>query len=155
MPTPANRIKTDPAAQTRSLVVAVVAIAAILAVVLVAFLLSSLGGDDTPPGSQGTDPTATTEGVADSTADGGSGNGADETPTLGASGLDVTPGIVPNLVGQQEDVASLAVVEAGYVVMEQRVADSEPVGTVIDQSPAPDIELPVGSTVVIVISEGQ
>lgn len=155
VPTPATRIKTDPAAQTRSLVVAVVAIAAILAVVILAFLLSSLGGDETPPGSQGTNPTATSEGAADSTAVGGGTNSATESPTPGASGLDVTPGVVPNLVGQQEDVAALAIVEAGYVVMEQRVADSEPAGTVIDQSPAPDIELPVGSTVVIVISEGQ
>lgn len=154
VPTPATRLKTDPAAQTRSLVVAVVAIGAILAVVLLAFLLSSLGGDEAPPGSQGTSPTATTEGSADSTADVGASSGG-ETPTLGASGLDVTPGIVPNLIGQQADVARLAVVEAGYLVMEQTAPNSEPEGTVIDQSPAPDIELPVGSTVVIVISEGQ
>ena len=152
VPTPANRIKTDPAAQTRSLVVAIVAIGAILTVVVLAYLLSNLGGDETPPGSQSPDATATT-GTGDGTTPADSGDG--ETPAGGTSGLDVTPGIVPDVTFQTEEVARLALAEAGYVVTEQRVAHSEPAGTVFDQSPAPDIELPVGSTVAIVISEGQ
>lgn len=151
IPTPATKLKVDPAAQTRSLVIAVVAIVAILGVVLLAYLLSSLGGDDSPPGTQGPEATQTTGAGDDATGEATTGG---ETPG-GSSGLDVTPGIVPNLVGVQEDVAKLAIVEAGYVVAERRVPHSEPAGTVVDQSPVADVELAAGSTVQIVISEGQ
>lgn len=151
IPTPATKLKVDPAAQTRSLVIAVVAIVAILAVVALAYLLSNLGGDDSPPGSQSPGATETTDTGGEPTGEATPGG---ETPS-GSSGLDVTPGIVPNLVGVQEDVAKLAVVEAGYVVAERRVPHSDPAGTVVDQSPVADVELAAGSTVQIVISEGQ
>ena len=149
VPSPTVRIKTDPAAQTRSLVIAVVAIAAILTVVLLAFLLSNLGGDDGPPGSQGPTPTSTPG------TSGDSGNQGAQSPSLGQSGLNVTPGIVPSLIGEQEDVARLAIQEAGYQVTATYVAHSEPAGTVVDQSPVAEVELATGSTVRIVISEGQ
>src|SRR5690349_9201468 len=44
VPPPSRRLNTDPAAQTRSVVIAVVAIGAVLAVVLLALLISNLGG---------------------------------------------------------------------------------------------------------------
>lgn len=148
VPSPARKLKTDPAAQTRSMVIAIVAVAAVIAVVLLAYIISSLGGEDTTPG---------TGAIGDTAADQTTTPGSDTTPASGdtpVSGLDVTPGIVPDLIGVQEDVARLAIVEAGYVVAEIREANSQPKGTVVNQSPAPDIELATGSTVRIVISEG-
>lgn len=143
---PARRIKTDPAAQTRSMVIAIVAIAAVIGVVLLAYIISSLGGDDTTPGpTNGDSPDPTTTASADTTP----ATGGDQ-----PSGLDVTPGIVPDLIGVQEDVARRAIAEAGYVVSEFREPNSQPKGTVINQSPAPDVEYAAGSTVRIVISEG-
>ena len=44
VPNPARRIKTDPAAQTRSAVVAIVAVGVVLGAVLLALLISNLGG---------------------------------------------------------------------------------------------------------------
>jgi hypothetical protein len=46
VPAPARRLKTDPAAQARSMTVLVVAIGAIAGVVLLAFAISRLGGDN-------------------------------------------------------------------------------------------------------------
>jgi len=147
VPSPARRIKTDPAAQTRSMVIAIVAVAAVIGVVLLAYIISSLGGDDsTPNGPAENDATdQTTTAVGDSTPSSSEGQ---------SSGLDVTPGIVPDLIGVQEAVARLAIAEAGYVVSEFREPNSQPKGTVINQSPAPDVEYAAGSTVRIVISEG-
>ncbi len=148
VPSPARRIKTDPAAQTRSMVIAIVAVAAVIAVVLLAYIISNLGGDDATPGID-----ATPTGSADVTG----GTDGDETPASNgpqASGLDVTPGIVPDLIGVQVEVARLAIVEAGYVVQELSEPNSQPKGTVINQSPAPEVEYAAGSTVRIVVSEG-
>jgi cytoskeletal protein RodZ len=145
LPSPANRIKTDPAAQTRSVVVAIVALAVILGVVALAVIISNLGGSDEPP--PGTSP--------DSTQTGGDGLAAlSSTETPSASG-DVTPGIVPQLVGLQEAEAKQMITAAGFQVRELRTANSAQKGTVIDQSPAAEVEQPRGRQVVIVISEGQ
>lgn len=142
VPAPARRINPDPAAQTRSAFIAIVAIGAILGVVFVAYLLASLAGgnDATPPGSLGGTPVPTEAGGS--------------TPT-GSSGLPVTPGVVPDVRGVQEATAVLAVREAGYEPLVQRVKSNQPAGTVIDQSPAPDVEMAPGSRVQIVVSEGQ
>ncbi|WP_322818985.1 helix-turn-helix domain-containing protein [Tepidiforma sp.] len=141
VPAPARRIATDPAAQTRSAFIAIVAIVAILGVVFVAYLLASLAGGDgsAPPGSLGETPTATAA--------------AGATPT-GPSGLPVTPGIVPDLRGVPEGRAVAAIREAGYEPLVARVKSNQPAGTVIDQSPAPDVEMAPGSKVQIVVSEG-
>lgn len=147
VPSPNRRIKTDPAAQTRSMVIAVVAIAAVLGVVLLAYIISSLGGDDAAPG--GTDGNASA--ARTSTAAAGSTTTSDGNKP---SGLNVTPGIVPDLDGVQEDVARRAITEAGYVPRELREKSSAPKGTVINQSPVAGAELAAGSTVQIVISEG-
>ena len=147
VPTPTRRIKTDPAAQTRSVVIAVVAIAAVLGVILLAYIISSLGGDDTAPGgdAEGTSASRTSTAAAGSTP---ASNGNKP------SGLDVTPGIVPDLQGAQQDVALRAIAEAGYVPRELREKASAPKGTVINQSPVAGAELAAGSTVQIVVSEG-
>lgn len=142
--TPTRRIKTDPAAQTRSLTVLVVAIGAIAAVLLLAFLISKVGGDDDPASSPG--PAAKTTTTV-----------AQQTPTqpAGASGLDVTPGVVPDVEGKPVAQARLAIAEAGFEVSEKHQKDARPKGTVIQQSPAPGIEKATGvSTVIIVVSDG-
>ncbi len=139
VPAPARRLDIDPAAQTRSAVIAIVAIVAILGVVFVAYLLASLAGDDgaAPPGTLGQTPTATATSAAG-----------------GPSGLPVTPGIVPDVRGVQEATAVAAIREAGYEPLIQRVRSNQPAGTVIDQSPAPEVEMAQGSRVQIVVSEG-
>lgn len=138
VPTPARRLDVDPAAQTRSAVIAIVAIVAILGVVFVAYLLAGLAADDgaSPPGTLGQTPTATA------------------TTAAGPSGLQVTPGIVPDVRGVQEATAVAAIREAGYEPLIQRVRSNQPAGMVIDQSPAPEVEMAQGSRVQIVVSEG-
>jgi transcriptional regulator with XRE-family HTH domain len=145
VPTPARRIKTDPAAQTRSLTVLVVAVAAVLLVLLLAIAISKLGGGDD---SAGTSPGA----GAGSTA-----TAPPATPTTpaGASGLATTPGIVPNVEGKQVATARQAVTEAGFAVSEKHQKDAKPKGTVLQQSPAAGTDKSSGiSTVTIVVSDG-
>ena len=143
---PNTRIKADPAAQARSAVIGVVAVAAVIAVVLLAFLISNLGGGGAAPGSATSTPSArstTTVGLP-TTAAGG----------LPPSGLIVTPGIVPSLIGQNSTVAKSAIKEAGYVTVEKNQKSSEAKGKVIDQSPGAEAAWPAGSAVIIVISDG-
>lgn len=145
VPNPARKLKTDPAAQTRSMVVAIAAIGVVVGTVLLALLISNLGGGDAPPGTS-PDPTkpattsATTTGAADSSP----------------SGVKITPGQVPTLVGLPEATAKQALLEAGYKVSELRtkVTGFEK-GTIADQSPAAGSTLAAGGTVNIVISDGQ
>lgn len=146
VPSPARKLKTDPAAQTRSLVIAVVAIGVILAVVVLALLLSNAGGDSEPPSGASTNETPTPEATGDGTAAAGT--------TVAASGLNVTPGVVPDLLGVAEATAVAAIQEAGFVPEVRRQASSDPAGTVIDQSPAAEIAYAAGSTVIVVVSEG-
>jgi transcriptional regulator with XRE-family HTH domain len=142
LPTPANRIKTDPAAQTRSVVVAIAALGVILGAVLVAILISNLGGGEDPP--PGTSPDATRaagDGLATSTSEAG-------------NGASTEPGVVPNLLGLPEAQAKQMLSSAGYSVSELREKHSSDKGLVFDQSPAPGIKLVQGQAVLIVISEG-
>lgn len=141
---PARRIKTDPAAQTRSAVIAIVAVGAILAVVLLAFLISNLGSADTP---LGTEPGATATEDAESTA------GANTPAPSGLAGIQ--RGIVPDLQGKTAEVAKLAIVEAGFRV-DERSEKSSTVerGLVITQGPAGGVQWREGDLVFIVVSEG-
>lgn len=143
LPTPSNRIKTDPAAQTRSAVIAVVAVGAIAAVVLAAYLISNLGGDAAPPGAAG--PTAPPNNTAALPVQQGQ---------LPASGLQTTQGIVPALKGQPAAIARAAIREAGYLAVEKSQKSNEPKGTVIDQSPGAEVAWPAGGNVTIIVSEG-
>ena len=142
VPSPANRIKTDPAAQTRSVVVAIAALGVILGAVLVAILISNLGGGEEPPPGTGIDSTrAAGDGLATSTS------------AAGATAA-TEPGLVPNLLGLPEAQAKQILTTAGYQVSELREKDSTDKGLVFDQSPAPGVRLAPGQAVRIVISEG-
>jgi len=147
VPVPARRLQTNPASQARSVTVAIVAVIGVLAVVLLAFLLSSLAGDDTEsPGGGLAPPDSLTP--ASTEAD------SEETPSTAAtSGLDVTPGVVPDVLGEIVDTAKLAIQEAGLEPVELREKSNQPSGTVIDQSPAPGVPLASGQ-VTIVVSDG-
>jgi cytoskeleton protein RodZ len=143
VPAPARRIKADPAAQTRSVMIAVVAIGAVLAVVLLAFLISNLGGGPSTPG-----PGASATGAATGSA------GPTTGPTLAPSGIQTTPGVVPSLTGLTAEKARAAISEAGFKSNETHAKNAATKGTVFDQSPAAGGSLPVGKTVTIVISDG-
>lgn len=140
VPKPSNRIKTDPAAQTRSAVIAIVAVGAIIAVVLMAFLISNLGGDSPPPGA--------------TTGDSGAVRNPTQAGQLPPSGIQTTKGIVPAVEGKTAAVAKAAIQEAGYVAVEKSQKSTEPKGMVITQSPAADIPWAAGLQVTIVVSEG-
>ena len=151
VPAPSRRIKTDPAAQTRSMVIGIVAIAAVLAVVLLAFLISNLGGGNgTPaPGSKGTASAGSTSAslglptvpAADGTAASGS-----TTPA--------NPGVMPSVVGKQITAARTTLGLAGVKFTEKTQKSTKPKGEVIDQSPGPDTQVSAGITATIVVSDG-
>jgi len=145
---PNTRIKTDPAAQARSAVIGIVAIAAVIAVVLLAFLISNLGGGGDTPGTAAGTPSAKSTTRPNTTGLPTSAGG------LPPSGLLVTPGLVPSLIGQSSTVAKAAIQEAGYVTVEKTQKSSEVKGKVIDQSPGAEAAWPAGSAVTIVVSEG-
>ncbi len=147
IPVPTRRINTDPAAQTRSLAIALVALIAVLAVILLALLVSRIGEDEgnAPPL---TPPSGLTQSA------GGGVAGLATTVPAGASGLPVTPGIVPDVTGQTAEKARLAIAEAGFKVKERHDKATQPKGTVVTQAPAANVEFQQGSEVTIVISDG-
>ncbi len=142
VPTPANRIKTDPAAQTRSVVVAIVALGVILGAVLVAILISNLGGGEAPEGT-GIDSTKV------------AGTEPSTTPDAAKTITGTAPGIVPTLIGLSETEAKQVLSTAGYLIREIRDKNSAPKDTVFDQDPAAGTERAQGQTVTIAISDGQ
>jgi transcriptional regulator with XRE-family HTH domain len=156
VPAAARRIHTDPAAQTRSLAILVVAIGAVAGVILLAFLISNCGGSSagTPPGASSTAKSGALASSAQLTqiAQGGA---PTQEPSTPASGLKTTPGMMPDLSGQPVDKAKLALGEAGYTkisVTNQKNAATK--GTVFDQSPAAGVEWPTDSNVNILVSDG-
>ena len=149
VPAPARRIKTDPAAQTRTMAVVAVAIGAILAVIIVAFLLSRAGGS-----SAGVDTTPTTQAtVAALGPSGGAGGPALSTATTTiAAGTNVS---VPDVTNLQQASAEQLIRNAGLVPDVTTKGATQPKGTVIDQAPAPNGAAVAGNTVHIVVSAGQ
>lgn len=140
VPAPARRIRTDPAAQTRTAAVAVVAVCAVFGVLLLAFIISRVAGGG---GDTGADTTATESAGASTGA---------ETPATAAT---ATSGEIPSVVGMQLDDARAAIESLGFVVggpLES--AGSEPEGQVIDQSPAAGTTWPAGTTVTVFVSTG-
>lgn len=154
---PARRINTDPAAQTRSLAILVVAIGAVVAVMLLAFAISNCGGSAATPADGVTTATTKTGALASSAqlTQQASGGIATTAPATPASGIATTPGMMPDLTGQAGDKAKLALGEAGYtkitVTNQKNVAAK---GTVFDQSPAAGVAWPTDSNVNILISDG-
>jgi beta-lactam-binding protein with PASTA domain/tRNA A-37 threonylcarbamoyl transferase component Bud32 len=61
---------------------------------------------------------------------------------------------VPGVIGLDQDSASAALDEAGFLVDPVTVASSEPAGIVVDQSPGGGATAPTGATIQISISEG-
>jgi len=146
VPAPARRIKTDPAAQTRTMAVVAVAIGAILAVIIVAFLLSRAGGS-----AAGVDTTPTTQATIEA-AGGSGGIGSTATATTIAPGTNVT---VPDVTNLQQAAAEQLIRNAGLVPDVTTQGATQPKGTVIDQAPAPDGSAVAGNTVHLVVSAGQ
>jgi hypothetical protein len=127
------------------MVVTVVAIVAIALVLFVALVISRLGGDSTAdsPGI-GSTPAAEQTPEAAATND----------DSVAPSGLATTPGVVPDVEGQPQEVAIAAIREAGFEPNITSSPDDAPAGTVLTQSPGPGIEQATGGKVTIVVSEG-
>jgi len=146
VPVPARRIQPDPAAQTRTMVVAVVAIVAIALVLFVALIISRLGGGSTSDSPGITDPASVTDQTPEPAAT--------NDDSVAPSGLATTPGVVPDVEGQPQEVAIAAIREAGFEPNITSSPDDAPAGTVLTQSPGPGVEQAAGSKVTIVVSEG-
>ncbi len=140
-PAAGRRVGAGAAEPARTALVAGVAVGITLFVLALAFLVSRLGDGEAPVPAE----TPTT-GPESSLA---------QSPTPAASGLDVTPGVVPDVIGQPVEVARAAIAEAGFVVSERTEPSDAPAGTVIDQGPAPGVIAEPGDTVFIVVSEGE
>lgn len=152
VPVPARRLQHDPAGGTRSAAIIVVAIVAVLAVIGIALLISQAGGDDVAPPNGD---TSGGSGLAPSGALTRTAGGAAPAATS-RTGLAVTPGVVPNVVGETAATAARAIQEAGFVVQEVRERHATaPRGTVSEQAPAPGIQKQgENDRVIIVISDG-
>ncbi len=157
VPAPNRRIKTDPAAQTRSMVIAIVAIGAVVAVILLAFLISNLGGADstTPPGAASTsNSTSGSTKLAPSGAQ-SSDTGSGAAVTTGTAAATGQPGVMPPVVGMTQAAAQEAIAAAGLKVqVRTQKPSNQAKGTVIDQSPASGTAVDAGFTVTIVVSDG-
>lgn len=131
------RVGTLPGA--RAATVALVAVFVTTVIILLAFVIASLGDDGGAPAPA--TPAATPA------------PGPDATPA--SSGLETEIGIVPDVVGQSEAIARLAVREAGFevnVVTERN--EQYPRGTVFEQAPAAGVRREPGRSVFIVVSAG-
>lgn len=148
VPAPARRIQTDPAAQTRTLVVAIVAIAAILGVVLLAYAISNAGGDETPGASAGDTPTGTATDAAAAGATTPAGT------TAGNGGISVTPGVVPAVEGYDIVIAREAIERAGLTVNEIHDKNAAPSGEVVSVAPPAGTPMESGKSVTVVVSDG-
>jgi cytoskeleton protein RodZ len=146
VPVPARRLQQDPAAQTRSMAVLVVAVVAIAAILFLAFMISRLGGGD--DNLDPTNPTSAVEGGGDTETDDSETTVATPPPTLGGNGL------VPDVEGDSEDAARAAIQAAGLVPnVIYEPTDSVGPGIVLTQSPGPGVQRSPGDPMTIVVSE--
>ncbi len=137
---PTRRIGAGPTSFARTGVIAAVAIGVTALVVVVAIVIANVGGtgDETVAPT----PTATT-------------TTSEATAATADSGLDVQRGVVPDVIGQPEDVARRAVEEAGFVVTVVTDRNEQyPRGTVFEQAPTAGVEQEPGRGVFIAVSEG-
>ena len=156
VPSPTRRIRTDPAAQTRSWTVIIVAAAVILGTIFLAFVILKLGGDgsNTPDTSAPTTrPGATTSGTRPAFPP-----NSTQVPIATDSGTQAVqtpkPGVVPDVTGLNFVAARKQLTDLGYSVKENRGKNSAPKDTVFDQSPAPGFALEAKQMVTILISDG-
>lgn len=139
---PTRRIGAGPTSFARTGVIAAIAIGVTALVVVLAIVIANLGGGN---GDGSVAPAATTS-VATSEA---------TTADSAASGLDVQRGVVPDVIGQPEDIARRAVEEAGFVVTVVTDRNEQyPRGTVFEQAPTAGVEQEPGRGVFIAVSEG-
>lgn len=157
VPSPARRIKTDPAAQTRSWTVVVVAAAVILGTIFLAFVILQLGGDgsNTPNTSAPTTrPGATTSGTKPPFPPNSTQVPIGTDSGTPAAGLTPKAGVVPDVIGLNVAAARKALTDLGYSVKETVQKSSQPKDTVTDQSPAANVSLAAAQQVNIVVSSG-
>ena len=135
----------------RTGVILAVAIGVTALVVVLAVVIANVGGS----------------GDGDGAGDGEAGGGEADTPAAAftptpeaedpptTSGPEVERGIVPDVIGQPEEVAIQAMEEAGFEVKVVRERNEQhPRGTVVDQAPIAGIEKEPGGEVTIAVSEG-
>jgi hypothetical protein len=146
IPAPSRRINPSPQTQTRSLTVLAVAGVAVILILVLAFVISRLGGGSDSPGAE----AATGTGTPGATVTGTAGT-AQATAT---SGIEIAPGIVPDLRGITADRARLAVQEGGWKINELHQKSTVQKNNVIEQSPVPGAQWPEGSIISLVISDG-
>ncbi|MDE2934960.1 MAG: helix-turn-helix domain-containing protein [Chloroflexota bacterium] len=137
---PTRRIGAGPTSFARTGIIAAVAIGVTALVVVLAIVIANTGGGNGENGlSSSPNPTSTSEATADTAA----------------SGLDVQRGVVPDVIGQPEDIARRAVEEAGFVVTVVTDRNEQyPRGTVFEQAPTAGVEQEPGRGVFIAVSEG-
>lgn len=146
VPVPARRLQQDPAAQTRSMAVLIVAVVAIVGILFLALMISRLGGgdEDLDP----TNPTSVVEGGGDGEAGDEETPAATQAPTLSGNGL------VPGVEGETEEAARAAIEAAGLVPnVIYEPTDAVAPGIVLTQSPGPGIQRSPGDPMTIVVSE--
>ncbi|MBH77468.1 MAG: hypothetical protein CL897_04480 [Dehalococcoidia bacterium] len=142
----ARRRRTVPLPFARAGVIASVAIAvtAIAIVLAVAIADSGNGNDsleDGVVGSAASNPVAT--------------QSSQDKAVPTSSGLEVEYGVVPDVVGHPEDIARLAVQEAGFEVAVVTDRNEQyPRGTVFEQAPSAGVEQDPGRGVFIAVSQG-
>lgn len=138
---PPRRIGAGPVSVARTGVIAAVAVGVTALVVVLALVIADLGG--------GNGEEAATPAPAAATPT------PEATTAATESGLDVERGVVPDVIGQPEDIAILAVEEAGFVVTVVGDRNEQyPRGTVFEQAPPAGVEQEPGSRVFIAVSEG-
>ena len=137
---PARRIGAGPLSFARTGVVVAVAFGVTALVIVLALFIANIGGN----GGTSTVPAPVETATAAADEDSGPG-----------SGLPVERGIVPDVIGQTEDVARRAMQEAGFEVRVVRERNEQhPRGTVVDQAPIAGVEKEPGGEVTIAVSEG-
>ncbi len=138
---PTRRIGAGSPSFARMGVIAAVAVGVTALVIVAAVLIANLGGD-------GSEPTPTPAPTFTPTPEA-------EEEAAASSGLDVQRGVVPDVIGQPEEVARLAMEEAGFEVKVVRERNEQhPRGTVVDQAPIAGVEKEPGGEVTIAVSEG-
>ncbi len=137
---PARRLGAGPFSFARTGVIVAVAVGVTALVIVAAILIANVGGEAS---EEPLTPAPTVTAAPES----------EDVET--SSGLDVEHGVVPDVIGQPEDVAILAVEEAGFEVTVVTGRNEQyPRGTVFEQAPSAGVELEPGRGVFIAVSEG-
>ena len=137
---PARRLGAGPFSFARTGVIVAVAVGVTALVIVAAILIANVGSEAS---EEPLTPAPTVTAAPES----------EDVET--SSGLDVEHGVVPDVIGQPEDVAILAVEEAGFEVTVVTGRNEQyPRGTVFEQAPSAGVELEPGRGVFIAVSEG-